>query len=69
MGRPRLTPEQQQIRREFKREYDRRRDKMPERIAAKREHMKRYNQRQEVIRHRRWYYDNVVLPRMCGLNP
>lgn len=75
MGRPRLTPEQQEasfqrrlkLSREHDRIRDRRRNQMPDRIAAKREHMKRYNQRPEVIRHRRWYYDNVALPRMCGI--
>lgn len=39
----------------------------PEIKTKKREHMKKYNQRPDVIERRRWYYDNVVLPRMCGL--
>jgi hypothetical protein len=53
-GRPRLTLEQAVISRDRTRE-------------RKRAHMRRYNQRPDVVARRLWYYDNVALPRMCGV--
>lgn len=67
MGRPRSTPEQKALSLERERKRQRERNHQPSYMAAKHEWMKRYNQRPDVIERRRWYYDNVALPRMCGL--
>ena len=50
---------------ERKRKYQ----QQPEIRARRREQMREYNQRPDVIARRRDYYDNVALPRMCGLEP